>query len=350
MKKTVLVVILASLTLLVLSACGSQQSADIPETEIAAATETETALEPGAVPDEEAESVDPENNFDLETKTVILNNGMAMPVLGIGTYGLSPEEAENSVYHALLDGYRLIDTANAYMNERGVGRGIERSGVPREEIFVTTKLWPSDYENVDAAIDDTLARLNLEYIDLLLLHQPYGEYMTAYPALEQAVADGRVRAIGLSNFYEEKFDEIMTVATIPPAVLQIETNPLTQQIEMREYLSQYGTVLEAWSPLGGRGHTDTLFNDATIAEIAQAHDKSVVQTILRWHMQMGNVAIPGSSNPDHIQENIEIFDFELTDAEMDFLRGLDTGRGVYEFPDDGGENYISFSPDFNAQE
>lgn len=290
------------------------------------------------------------NNFDLESRTVTLNNGMEMPVLGIGTYGLTPEEAENSIYHALLDGYRLIDTANAYMNERAVGRGIKKSEVPREEIFVTTKLWPSDYGDIPTALDETLARLDLDYIDLVLLHQPYGDYMTAYPALEQAVADGKVRAIGLSNFYQTRFDEIMTIATIAPAVLQIETNPLTQQIEMREYLTQYGTVLEAWSPLGGRGHTQTLFNDATIAGIAQAHGKSVVQTILRWHMQMGNIAIPGSTNPDHIQENIEIFDFDLTDEEMNRLRELDTGEGVYQFSDDNnGSGYASYDPDFNDQ-
>jgi diketogulonate reductase-like aldo/keto reductase len=296
-------------------------------------------------------------SFDFASRTVTLNNGIKMPILGLGTYRLSPAQAEESVYHALLDGYRLIDTANAYMNERAVGRGIQRAGVPREEIFITSKLWPGDYEDVERAIDDTLARLNLEYIDLLLLHQSYGNVVEGYRGLETAVRQGKVRSIGLSNFYERKFDEIMSIAAIPPAVLQVELNPYFHQAVMREYVKPYGTVLNAWFPLGGRvderNNTQTrLFNDETIVEIAVAHNKTPAQIILRWHLQMENIAIPGSSNPAHILENIEVFEFELTEEEMQKLRALDTGSGTYDFSNvDGEPNFSSFRPmNFNDQE
>jgi diketogulonate reductase-like aldo/keto reductase len=218
------------------------------------------------------------------------------------------------------------------MNERAVGRGIKRAGVPREEIFITTKLWPSDYEDVDRAIDDTIARLDMAYIDLLLLHQPFGNYAAAYQAMEIAVREGKVRSIGLSNFYEEKFDDIMSAATIPPAVLQIESNPYYHQAEMREYVKLYGTVLNAWFPLGGHSPTQqSLFENETIVEIAKAHERTAAQVILRWHLQIGNITIPGSSNAAHIRENFDIFDFALTAEEMQRLRALDTGAGIMDF-------------------
>jgi diketogulonate reductase-like aldo/keto reductase len=290
-------------------------------------------------------------SFDLKSRTVTLNNGIKMPILGIGVFTLTPAQAEESVYHALLDGYRLIDTANAYMNERAVGRGITRSGVPREEIFITTKLWVSVYSEPEKAIDETLARLGVDYIDLLLLHQPYGDIITAYQGMEKAVSAGKVRSIGLSNFYEPKFDEIMRIAAITPAVLQNEANPFFHETRMKEYLKKYGTVLMAWYPLGGRGNTQTLFNHQTIVEIAKAHNKTSAQVVLRWHIQAGNIAIPGSSNPDHIQENIEIFDFALTDEEMQKIALMDEGHGKYpEFDEATGQRFLSFSPDFNAQE
>ena len=293
------------------------------------------------------------NIFDLERGTVTLNNGIEMPILGLGTFTLTPEQAEESVYNALTTGFRLIDTANAYMNERAVGRGIKRSGVPRDEVFVTTKLWPSDYENVGRAIDDTLARLDLEYIDLLLLHQPFGNYVAGWQGLEAAVKEGKVRSIGLSNFYENRFDKIMSIATIPPAVLQVESNPFYHQIEMREYAAPYGTVMMAWFPLGGRGNTQTMFNDETIVKIAEAHNKTSAQVILRWHPQHGNIAIPGSSNAAHIQENFNILDFELTGEEMRRLSALDRGHGVFDFSATDDESaFSSFTTpmDFNAQE
>jgi len=298
--------------------------------------------------------------FDMERKTVALNNGIEMPILGLGTYRLTAEQTENSVYHALTYGYRLIDTANGYMNERAVGRGIQRSGVPRGEIFVVTKIWPPDYVNTEKAIDETLARLGLDYIDLLLLHQPYGNYVEGYKGMEAAVRQGKVRSIGLSNFFEERFSEIMNIATIPPAVLQIESNPFVHQTEMREYIKAYGTVIMAWFPLGGRiddrspsASTQTLlFNNELIVEIAAAHNKTPAQVILRWHLQAGNIAIPGSRNPVHILENISIFDFELTNEEMQRLSALDRGQGAFDFRNLGGDDpaWLSRPVNFNDQE
>lgn len=296
--------------------------------------------------------------FDLTSKTVTLNNGVVMPANGLGTYLLTTEEAEISANSMLTQGGRLIDTANAYMNERAVGRGIISSGVPREEIFITTKLWPSDYENVEKAIDDTLARLQLDYIDLLLLHQPLGNYVAGYKGMEEALRQGKVRAIGLSNFYEERFNEIMSVAEITPAVLQIEANPYVQQEDLGAYVRPYGTVLMAWFPLGGRvderNNTQTrLFSEPKIVEIAEKYDKSAAQVILRWHLQSGIIAIPGSTNPAHILENIEVYDFELTAGDMASLKTLDTATPSFDFRnmnDNGGIGTFTAPMDFNAQE
>ena len=275
--------------------------------------------------------------FDPESATVTLNNGVEMPILGIGTFALSSEEAENSVYWALRDGYRLINTARIYGNEDGVGRGIRRAidegYVTREEIFVTTKMWTSDFGNGDAAVDASLERLGLDYIDLMILHhsQPSND-VDAYQALERAVADGKLRCVGLSNYYEpEDFDRMVNAATIVPALLQNETHPYHQSTEMKDHIAQYGTVLESWFPLGGRGNTQILFDDPTIAAIAAAHGKTSAQVILRWHLQAGNIAIPGSSNPDHILENISIFDFELTDEEMAQMTDLDRNDRLADY-------------------
>lgn len=267
--------------------------------------------------------------FDLENGTVMLNSGYEMPILGIGTFRLSGSEAENSVYWALRDGYRLIDTARIYGNEADVGRGIQRAieegFVTREEIFVTTKMWTDDFDNGAEAINASLERLGLDYIDLMILHhsQPSND-VEAYQAMEQAVSEGKLRSIGLSNYYTpEDFDRLVDATSITPALLQNETHPYHQSMDMKEHLKQYGTVMESWFPLGGRGNTQTLFEDEVISGIADAHGKTSAQIILRWHLQAGNIAIPGSSNEDHIQENFEIFDFELTDEEMEQMTGLD---------------------------
>ncbi len=269
------------------------------------------------------------STFNFETKTVKLNSGYEMPILGLGTYALSDEQAENSTYWALKAGFRLIDTARIYGNESGVGRGIKRAIdegiVTREEIFVTTKMWTSDYENGESAIQASLDRLGLDYIDLMILHhsQPQND-ITAYNSMEKAVKEGKIRSVGLSNYYDEDdFDRVANAVEIKPALLQNETHPYHQSGKMKNHIAKYGTVLESWYPLGGRGHTQTLFNDETIASIASAHGKSSAQIILRWHLQAGQIAIPGSSNEQHIIENYDIFDFELSQEEMNDIAKLE---------------------------
>ena len=275
--------------------------------------------------------------FDFGTGTVLLNSGYPMPILGIGTYSLSDTQAENSVYWALKAGFRLIDTARIYGNESGVGRGIQRAidegFVEREDIFVTTKMWTSDYDDGAAAIDGSLRRLGLDYIDLMILHhsQPSND-VAAYKAMEKAVSDGKLRSIGLSNYYEPAdFDRLVSAVAIRPALLQNETHPYHQSGEMKEHIAQYGTLLESWFPLGGRGNTQTLFNDSTISAIAAAHGKSPAQVIIRWHLQAGNICIPGSSNEKHITEDYDVWDFSLNDREMQQMAALDKNRRFADY-------------------
>ena len=326
MRKTLSILFTLLLTGM-LAACGNDVTNDSvleaapSESQIAETTTSET--EPPA-----AELVPVEPEFDLDAGTVTLNNGVSIPILGIGTFALSDSEAEESVYWALRDGYRLIDTARIYGDEAGVGRAISRAidegFVTREEIFVTTKMWTSDYDNGDAAINASLERLGLDYIDLMILHhsQPEND-VAAYKAMEQAVKDGRLKAIGLSNYYDpDDFDRMVNATSILPAVLQNETHPYHQSADMKEHIARYGTVLESWFSLGGRGNTQTLFNDPVISTIAAAHGKTSAQVILRWHLQDGHIAIPGSHNETHIQENFDIFDFELTSEEMEQIAAL----------------------------
>lgn len=267
--------------------------------------------------------------FDLTSKTVRLNSGYDMPVLGLGMFSLSDSEAENSTYWAIKAGFRLIDTAKIYGNEEAVGRGLQRAIdegiVTREEVFITTKMWTSDFDNGDEAIDASLERLGLDYIDLMILHhsQPSND-VQAYQALERAVASGKIHSIGLSNFYEpEDFDRLVNATTITPAILQNETHPYHQSTEMKEHIAQYGTVLESWFPLGGRGNTMTLFTDPVISKIAENHGVSSAQVIIRWHLQAGNICIPGSSNEQHIIEDYDVWDFELSPEEMSQMTSLD---------------------------
>ena len=271
-------------------------------------------------------------DFDLKNGTVKLNSGHEMPILGIGTFQLSNSQAENSVYWALKAGMRLIDTARIYGNEEGVGRGIRRAikdGIcKREGIFVTTKMWTSDFSNGDAAVDASLKRLGLDYIDLMILHhsQPRND-VDAYKAMERAVKAGKLRSIGLSNYYEpDDFDRLVKATSIKPALLQNETHPYHQSGKMKAHIAKYGTVMESWFPLGGRGYTQTLFNDPTISAIAKAHGKSSAQIIIRWHLQAGNIAIPGSSNEKHIIEDASVWDFSLTDDEMSRMAAINKDR------------------------
>lgn len=278
-----------------------------------------------------------------------LNNGVDMPMDGLGTFLLSPKEAEESVYSALKGGYSLIDTANAYMNERGVGRGIARSGVKREDIFLVTKLWPTEYEEGEKAIDDTLARLGTDYVDLLILHQPVGNYIAGYKAMEKAYKAGKVKALGLSNFPEERIRKVIDECEIVPQIVQVEAHPYYPQTALKKYLARYGMALMAWYPLG---HGDkSLVQEPLFTRLAEKYGKTNAQIILRWHVQSGNIVIPGSKNPDHIRANLAIFDFSLTDEEMKEAAKLDKNTRYYNMSlEDAAKAYLSMNLDFNAQE
>lgn len=277
-----------------------------------------------------------------------LNNDVKMPVEGLGTFLLSPAEAEAASLAALEAGYEHIDTANAYMNEKAVGRAIAKSGVARDKIFVSTKLWPSVYEAGDAAIEGTLNRLGLDYVDMLILHQPVGNYLAAWKTMEKAYKEGKVRALGLSNFPQEKIAEVIDHAEIKPQLVTVECHPYFAQSGLREYLSQYGIVIEAWYPLG---HGDKgLQEEPVFTKLAEKYGKTAAQVILRWHVQMGTSIIPGSKNPMHIADNADIFDFELTDEEMTEIAKLDGTKKYYEATEEALAGYLAIKPDFDAQE
>jgi diketogulonate reductase-like aldo/keto reductase len=276
---------------------------------------------------------------------VKLNNGVEMPMAGIGTFLLSPQEAEASCISALQDGYRLIDTANAYVNEKAVGRAMKKSGIAREEIFLETKLWPSFYNDVDA-VEKTLQRLDTDTIDLLLIHQPAGNYIAGYRLMEQAYKAGKVRAIGLSNFNEEQIREILSVCEVRPAVLQTEIHPYSQEKGLKEFLSKEDIVIQAWYPLG---HGDAaLLQEPVFAKLAEKYGKSNAQIILRWHIQAGNVVIPGSKNPEHIRANFDLFDFELTAEEMQEIQKLNKDKRYYTSTPELLKSYAEMVPPVEA--
>lgn len=263
---------------------------------------------------------------------VTLSNGIKTPVLGIGTFRISDADAENSVYEALKMGYRMIDTANAYMNEEGVGRGLKRAVdegiVKREDVFLSTKLWPTVYES-KYAIADTLKRLQVNYVDLLFIHQPSGNFIAGYKQMEQAYKEGTVKSLGISNFHDKKLEELLAIAEIAPQVIQLETNPYCIHHEIIDRLSEYGTHVMGWYPLG---HGDKgLVNEPVFTKLAEKYDKSNAQVVLRWATQMGFLTIPGSKNPAHIKSNGDIFDFKLTDDEMAEIAKLDGKKSYYTF-------------------
>ena len=260
--------------------------------------------------------------FDMESKTVMLNSGYEMPILGLGTYSLLDDTCVNSVVAELQSGGRLIDTAYMYHNEESVGKGIRQSGVPREEVFVETKLYPNQYADAENAIDEALEKLGVEYIDLMLLHHPGTNDVEAYKTMEQAVADGKIRSIGLSNWYIEELEDFLPQISIMPAVVQNEIHPYYQEIEVVPYIQSLGIVVQGWYPLGGRGYTAELLSDETIKKIAENHGVSSAQVILRWNLQRNVIVIPGSSNPDHIKENLDLFGFELSDNEMEQIKAI----------------------------
>lgn len=260
--------------------------------------------------------------FNFETRTVTLNSGYEMPLNGIGTYSLTGDTCYNSITSALNSGVRLIDTAYMYHNEEEVGRAIRDSGIPREEIFVITKIYPSQFNNPEEAIDMALEKLDIGYIDMMLLHHPGTNDVNAYKAMEKYVKEGKIHSIGLSNWYIEELEEFLPQVEITPALVQNEIHPYYQELDVVPYIQSKGIVVQGWYPFGGRGHTSELLNNETISEIANAHNVSSAQVILRWNLQRGVVVIPGSSNPDHIKENTEIYHFELTDDEMKRIEEL----------------------------
>lgn len=275
-----------------------------------------------------------------------LNNGLKMPMAGIGTFLLTPDEAEASVLAALEDGYRLIDTANAYVNEKAVGRAMKKSGLKREEIFLETKLWPSFYEN-DDAVDKTLERLGTDTIDLLLIHQPAGNYVAGYRQMEKAYKEGKVKAIGLSNFNQGQIEEILGLCQVKPAVLQTEVHPYFQEQELKSFLSKEGMVIQAWYPLG---HGDkALLEEPLFTKLGKKYGKTNAQIILRWHIQDGNIVIPGSKNPAHIKDNFDLFDFSFTEEEMEKIAALDKNTRYYYSTPEMLKKYAEIVPDVDGQ-
>ena len=275
--------------------------------------------------------------------TARLNNGVELPALGLGVFQTPPAETVVAVETALAVGYRLIDTAAAYFNEREVGEGIRRSGIPRDELFVEMKVWISDYgyESTLHAFEKSARKLGVEQVDLLLLHQPlasaFDRTLAAYRALEQLLADGLVRAIGVSNFMPEHLDRLLAASSVVPAVNQIELHPYFQQTALQRVHAQHGIATQAWSPIGGitsyRGMEKRSFDDPTLLQIARRHDKSAAQVMLRWHLQAGRSAIPKSVKPARIAENFDVFDFELSREQVDAIDALDTGVRGGPVPD-----------------
>lgn len=276
-------------------------------------------------------------------QTIKLNNGIECPVIGLGTFMLSPADAQKSTREALKMGYRLIDTANAYVNERAVGRGIKESGIDRKEVFLSTKLWPSEYENPNA-VNETLERLGVDYVDLLYIHQPAGNWLAGYRQLEKALRDGKARSIGISNFEGKYIQELETKWETAPQFIQVEAHPYFTQKDLRVTLDKYGIKLMSWYPLG---HGDkSLIQEAVFAELGKKYGKTPAQVILRWHVQMGFVVIPGSKNVDHIKDNLNIMDFELIADEMAEIAKLDKGERYYHRTEEQLVQFAAWKPDF----
>ena len=276
-------------------------------------------------------------------ENVILNNQKQCPVIGIGTFMLTPADAENSVREALKMGYSLVDTANAYVNERACGRGMKASGLKREDIYLSTKLWASEFENPNA-VDETLERLGLDYVDLLYIHQPAGNWMAGYRQLEKAYRSGKAKSIGISNFEGEYIEALEKEWEIVPQFIQVEAHPYFTQKELRKTLDKYDIKLMSWYPLG---HGDkSLINEPVFVALGKKYGKSAAQVILRWHTQMGFVVIPGSKNVDHIRENLNILDFKLTDDEMAEIAKLDCGRRYYNRTDEQLKQFAAWQPQY----
>lgn len=281
-------------------------------------------------------------------KTIKLNNGVEMPMLGYGVFLVSPEECERCVLDAISVGYRLIDTAQAYYNEEGVGAAISKCGVPRNELFLTTKVWISNAGEANAArsIDESLHKLKTDYVDLLLIHQPFGDYYGTYRALEKAYKEGKARAIGLSNFYDARFVDLVENMEVKPAVLQLETHVFSQQRKMRELIKDYGTQLMAWGPLA-QG-TDGIFTNETLKAIGDKYGKTNAQVALKFLLNEGIVTIPKSTHKERMASNLAIDDFKLSEEDMETIRKMDTGKLKVDFNDPAMAKYlINYDKNFN---
>lgn len=278
---------------------------------------------------------------------ITLNNGVEIPQVGLGTYLLEPDDAQSAVTYALDNGYTLIDTANAYVNERAVGRGMRASSKAREEIFLETKLWPSFFERA-SAVDETLERLGTDYIDLMILHQPAGDTVAGYRILEKAHKEGKIRAIGLSNFDVAQTQHILDECEVIPAINQVECHPYFPQTELKALLAEHNIALQAWYPLGGRGN-DSIMAEPLVQGLAEKYGKSPAQVILRWHVQQGHIVIPGSKTPSHIAQNLDLFDFALSDQDMAQIATLDRGKPMNEHTEERLAQFAAWVPDVEGQ-
>ncbi len=277
-----------------------------------------------------------------------LNNGIEMPSVGIGTFLLSPQDAENSVKEALKMGYRMIDTANCYVNERAVGRGMKQSGVKREEIFLSTKLWPTEYENPNA-VEETLERLGTDYIDLLFLHQPTKNWREGYRQLIKAYKQGKIKAIGVSNFEGRYIEDVLSEFDVKPQVIQVECHPFFPQEELRQLTEKEDIKIMSWYPLGGKGMTAELLDSPIVTKIAKKYGKSPAQVVLKWHTQMGFIVIPGSKNAEHIKDNIDIFDFTLNENDMKEMEKLNKNERRYTRTEEALDGFMNWQPTYEKE-
>ena len=330
-KRRIFALLVLASVVLAAASCSTQQSAEsvtpaVQTTETSASSEDTTMSEQTKATTEQ--SIEAKAGaFDMVNKKVRLNSGYDMPIMGLGTYSLDHDTCVNSVKALLRNGGRLIDTAYMYGNEDAVGEGVrqamEEYNIPREEIFVITKIYPSQFNEPEKAIDTALEKLDIGYIDMMLLHHPGTGDADAYKVMEKYVAQGKIRSLGLSNWYVKELTDFLPKVSITPALVQNEIHPYYQEQDVVPFIQEKGIVVQCWYPLGGRGHTSELLNDGTISSIAEAHGVSSAQVILRWDLQRGIVVIPGSSNPDHIKENLDLFGFELSDEEMARINALD---------------------------
>ncbi len=309
-----------------MSACSHGNGDPAPREEIAPDITENTDTDKDSTPQDSMKtdtSIFPlSEGVNGQAPTIRLNSGYDMPIVGLGTYSLTGEVCVNSVKAALGIGFRKIDTAHMYGNEVEVGRGVRESGVPREDIFVATKIYPNQYSDPDKAIEECIRKLDIGYVDLMLLHHPGANDVKAYKAMEKYVKEGKIRSLGVSCYYIDEIDNFLDKVDIKPVSVQNEVHPYYQDLDVVPHIQSLGIAVEAWYPLGGRGHQKELLSDPVLVEIARRHGKSVAQVILRWDLQRGVVVIPGSSNPSHMEENISIFDFHLSDEEMARIESL----------------------------